>query len=186
MILSIGIDPGLSGGISFIRTVQSEIMSYTVYDMPTCEEGVDPVELNRIIIDEFSKYHYHLGFGKGDIHCFMEKTGAMSKGGVKQGTVSAHTFGEGTGIVKGVLGCRGVRPILIAPQKWQGSYWKTPKSVVGADARRKYAKEKSFEVASAMFKECSFCGPRGGKRDGRSDSILIANYGLSLIHDIEK
>ena len=35
----------------------------------------------------------------------------------------------------------------------------------------------SYKIASALFPTADLKGKRGGKKDGRSDAILIAEYG---------
>lgn len=95
----IGIDPGVSGGISLV----SDSLSYGV-PMPKTE--ADIAQVIRELRDSHSA-----------VFCLIEKVHAMPK----QGVSSTFTFGKNYGFLRGCLSTLKVPFEDVTPRKWQQS-----------------------------------------------------------------
>ena len=96
--LTMGIDPGSKGGISFIDET-GKLVSY--YKMMPVFEIADLPELCYV----------H--------RCFIEKSQAMSKNGAKQGVTAMFNYGKGFGELLGLLAAYKIPHVLVNPRKWQ-------------------------------------------------------------------
>jgi crossover junction endodeoxyribonuclease RuvC len=152
----IGIDPGLSGAIAVL---DNDGAIRKIDDMPVSTKGsgkkqVDPYELVRI-----------LGVAKslGQTKAYVELVNAMPG----QGVSSMFNFGEGCGVVRGVLAAIGIPVEYVHPAKW-----KRHLNLSGKD--KDYARTVAAEtVLGASPYVCR-------KKDiGRADAILIATYGFN-------
>ena len=101
------------------------------------------------------------GVGTGTIsEVVMEQVGAMPG----QGSTSMFNFGEGVGIVKGVLGALQIPVRMVTPQRWKKSA-----GIAGRDkdAARSLAIQLHPEAAEYL---------RRRKDVGRADAIMIARF----------
>jgi len=91
----------------------------------------------------------------------LEKVSAMPK----QGVTSMFKFGTSYGMWKGILAALQIPFKEVRPQMWQ-------KGVVSK------AQDKAPVMAAAarLFPGAELYGPRGGKKDGRADALLIADW----------
>jgi len=163
MSIIVGIDPGLSGAVTIINNG-----IVTIFDTPTMainKTGKTKAGNNKtkkiFLEDEMAailKAH-----ALDDMHVFMEKVHAMPK----QGGVSNWTMGEGFGIWRGIFAALGLKRTFITPQEWKKAMG-LPK---GAE------KKESCYRAKQLFPDADLFGPQGGAKDGRGDSLLIAEYG---------
>lgn len=103
-MITIGIDPGVSGGIAIIRHGQIPMIEcgITVYKMPETETD---------LVDGLKNIAQHLG---GCV-AYLEKVHSMPK----QGVASSFKFGQNYGMVRGVLAALGIRREFVSPQAWQ-------------------------------------------------------------------
>lgn len=156
----LGIDPGLSGGLSII---DEQFNLIACIPMPTItldggKRRVDP----RPVFDFISLHKPELAV--------VELVGARPG----QGVVSMFNFGDAFGAVRAVAEC--LCPVVrySRPQEWRGH-----QSLTGL------SKEQIAEVAFEVFQaEAIYGKPRGGKRavrDGISDSLMIAKYGVRFL-----
>ena len=145
--LYIGIDPGASGAIAVINSNQD---IYLLKDWPG-----DEVQAAKIVESIFSE-----GYG-GEIRAAIEKAHAMPK----QGVSSTFKFGMNYGMWKGILASHGIPFREITPKTWQ-------KGVIAKAQDKKPA----VAAAARMFPTAELYGPRGGKKDGRADALLIADW----------
>ena len=83
-----------------------------------------------------------------------------------QGAVSNFSTGNGFGVYKGVLTALQIPFEIVHPKKWQKVY-----------SIAKKTKEQSYAIASQLFPLVNFLGKKGAIKDGRSDAILMAEYG---------
>ena len=150
----IGIDPGNTGAVAALSN-QGEF-DY-VGDIPLWQEG------KKSIIDG-AKLAITLKNSSWDLSVYLEKVHAMPN----QGVTSMFNFGQGYGIIKGVLGCLGYDYTLVTPQAWKKHHGllKTDK-----DAARLKAIELFPEAEQYLQRK---------KDIGRADALLIAAYGYSL------
>lgn len=164
----LGIDPGIAGAIAVLADGEFD----QFIDMPTVERNIgkgsaiDARELPALLRGLFSR---HQG---ADFSAALEYVNAMpatkGQGGEERaamGSSSAFRFGEGYGIVKGVLGSLGIKWQLVFPQSWKSHFFllKQPK-----DAARLRAIELVPAAAPHLTRK---------KDIGRADSLLIARYG---------
>jgi crossover junction endodeoxyribonuclease RuvC len=148
-----GIDPGMSGAIAILKPDGSS----TVHDMPTKKVGkknkLDGLKIREILQDvEF---------------VMLEEVGSRTG----QGIVSAFTFGEGFGLLKGVIESQSLSYATVRPTEWQKRF--------GLNTGTKDKKKKKLEIANkclSIFPDANLYGARGGLKDGRSDALMIAHY----------
>ena len=150
----IGIDPGQTGAIA----VMEKGLIVQVIDMPvmarTYGKG-QQVDASALASELF-------GVGTGTIsEVVMEQVGAMPG----QGSTSMFNFGEGVGIVKGVLGALQIPVRMVTPQRWKKSAGLSGKD---KDAARSLAIQLHPEAAEYL---------RRKKDVGRADAICIARFG---------
>lgn len=102
----IGIDPGKSGGICFIKDKKKAV----AYKCP------DTIEQMTSIVKEEIK-----GFRKKQ--AIIEHVHSMPRDGV----VSAFSFGRNFGTWLGILAALNINLIMVSPQKWMKTYYPLPK-----------------------------------------------------------
>lgn len=109
MSLYLGIDPGNKGAIA-VLTDKGELVE--VWDMPTLEIKVGKATKTRISPELLAQ---ELRNFDDVCHAFMEGVSSSPQMGV----TSAFAFGEGFGIVKGVLAALSIPVTLVPPAKWK-------------------------------------------------------------------
>lgn len=151
--LTLGIDPGTSGAI----VVLADGEPVKMLDMPANDRldigrEVNPVALAaqlRGIVMQYPGAH---------VMAALELVGSRPM----EGSRSVFRFGEGYGVVKGVLGALGIGWVDVRPQAWKKHH-----GLIGTakDAARIYAMQRFPRVALSLKR----------KRDGgRADALLIA------------
>ena len=157
-----GIDPGKKGGIAII----DQNRKLETFPMQ------DPQELDQI----FKRVHKSL------VHVFLEKAQALSKGGKAQGVKSMFTYGEGYGIIQGLLIAYKIPFTLVTPQFWQKTMFLGTTAMTGSTKRN--PKDRALEAANRVFaKSNSFWLPSTRCRkphDGMIDAALIAEASRRL------
>jgi len=155
MPVVVGIDPGNSGAIAFLDTDNCTVR---IYDMPTFEFITTK---KRVTIDPYAIVTFMQQY---DIsHVYMEEVFSSPQMGV----VSSFNFGEGKGMIKGIVAAIGVPITQVKPARWKKDM-KVP-----ADKRAAVMRASQlFPGAAPAFK-----GPRGGIYDGRAEAALLALYG---------
>jgi hypothetical protein len=145
----IGIDPGASGAIAII-TQSCKIIG--LHDWPGNEKGAADLIAN--IKDNCKFYGYPL-------YAALEKVHSMPG----QGVSSTFKFGTNYGIWLGILSYAEIPFRLVTPQAWQ-------KGVIA----KAQDKQPCIDAACRLFPNAELWGPRGGKKDGRADALLIADW----------
>ena len=81
-------------------------------------------------------------------------------------------FGRSVGVVATIsqIVTKGHVPELVAPKKWQ--------KYIGVTTKGKAIKTNVAQIAVSLYPMADIHGPKGGLIDGRSDSLMIAHYGL--------
>jgi len=170
-MIYIGIDPGLKGAIAVIDgagkvlqildtptiTFKKGKKTRTEYDLPGIKSILKEFSQNRIILQEE---------GPTEIIVFLEKMQTMPPGIRSQASFS---LGYSQGIFEAFLCGFEIAYQLVLPKTWQKHF--------GISKDRGDIKVQSFIVASKLFPDAKLVGPRGGKKDGRSDALLIAEWG---------
>jgi len=151
----VGIDPGNSGALAFLSYENAAIR---ILDMPTFEfmTTKNRTEIDPYAIAEALKAH--------DVeHVYMEEVFSSPQMGV----TSAFNFGQGKGMIRGVVAALGAPITQIKPSKWKKDMH------VPADKKAACARASQLIPGAAT----AFKGPRGGTLDGRAEAALLALYG---------
>ncbi len=155
--LFIGVDPGMNGGIAFIRPemetdyVRVERCPKTVHEMATLfEMGVNMAESRENVV----VFIEHVWTFPGD------------------GRVGAFRFGYNYGLWKGITAANEIDLYNIPPKRWQGSL-NVPDKTYGKD-RKKWLKEH----AVSLF-------PNVKITFNTADAVLIANYAKECYYNNE-
>jgi hypothetical protein len=148
----IGIDPGLSGAFALIG--DGELRH--VYDMPKTKVNgkhrVDPS-----MIDTWLD-----AMGRVDL-IVLEEVTALA--GMR--ATSAFTFGQGVGMVQGILTARRRPWSMVTPQRWTRAL-----GVNDDKGVHRQAATRLHPTWAEKFAKVSY--------DGRADAVLIAEYALRL------
>lgn len=113
--LSIGIDPGKSGGIALVSDSRTVVYPYSDEALITC-----------------LKKARDWGNAK-KVRVCVEKVGAMPG----QGVVSMFSFGKSLGFIEGVLQAYGISYQLVPPQTWKKEFSLTGDKSNSIDVCRK-------------------------------------------------
>jgi crossover junction endodeoxyribonuclease RuvC len=157
----LAIDPGLSGALA-LYWPKTGILH--VADMPTVNAGkgkaskriIDVQELARLI-DDMNKNV--VGDGLID-HCFLEQVGTRPG----EGAVGAFTFGEGVGVLRGILAANFIPVTRVTPSVW--------KKALGVPAAKDGARARASELLPRHADKWTRV-----KDDGRAESSMLAFYG---------
>ena len=142
----VGIDPGQKGAVGMLYPNGSVY----VEDMPMIGKEVDGYSLSELFI-EFPPDHVYL-----------EQVNSFG-----MGRTSAYNFGQGVGVIKGVLATMNISYTLVTPQKWK-KYFELSRD---KDESRLYA-ARLWPTSADSFKR--------KRDDGRAEALLIAKYGSEL------
>ncbi len=151
-MVSIGIDPGLDGGLAAI-TPDGLILQA----MPAVAVGA------RRQLDEQAIVEWLLPFAGRQPRVFIEAVGARPR----QGVVAMFSFGAGWGLVRGICAGMSIRYELVRPQEWQGAM------LAGQPKGSEYL------VASRLWPSAEWRSSDKARKphSGLVDAALIAEYG---------
>ncbi len=155
-MLTIGIDPGISGAICFMEN--SKIIE--VIDMPSMAEGKkNKKQVNGSqVFNEITKYIKDKK--SNEVKVVIEHVSAMPG----QGVTSMFNFGQSFGILKGICSAMNLSMHFVRPVKWKKHFNLINSS---KDASR----TKAIEIFPYFSKNLS------KKKDAnKADAILIASY----------
>ena len=155
-MLIIGIDPGISGSICFLK--DGKIID--VIEMPTMAEG----KKNKRQVNGSQIYNEFLKrlneFKNQEIRVIIEQVSAMPG----QGVTSMFNFGQSFGILKGICSAMRLPMYFVRPTKWK-KYFNLINSE--KDASRTKAIEIFPYFSSQLAKK---------KDSNKADAILIASF----------
>lgn len=157
-MIYIGIDPGVDGGIAFL---DHDGWLIEVLDMPTMKRGStgNKRQVNQYALADMLRTYRDQEDGK--IVATLELVGSMPG----QGVTSMFNFGDGFGVIKGVLAGLDISVTFVPPQKWKKYFFLTGKD---KDCARTLAQER-YPAAPLKLK----------KHIGRADALLIGAYGFN-------
>ena len=158
----IGIDPGISGAISFFE--DGKILD--VIDMPSMAEGKkNKRQVNGAQIYNEIKKRIKI-VQKGKVCVVIEQVSAMPG----QGVTSMFNFGQSFGVIKGICAAMQLPMYLVRPAKWK-KYFNLLKT----------EKEASRTKAIEIFPQISHMLSK--KKDvNKADAILIASFFDNTYH----
>jgi len=160
MKISIGIDPGISGGVAVVNE-KLEVLG--LEDVPT----VKAVGKGKTLYNAGAMADILRAFAlKGDAVAVLEAAAARPG----QGVSSMFSIGRGFGLWEGLLSGLGIPFREVHPATWTRAVLK---GVPGE------GKERNISAALKMFPGAEIIPPGCRKpKDGRADALLLAYYGL--------
>lgn len=169
----LGIDPGLSGALALLKDTGEivEVIDMPVLTVATNRKTKAGNARNRSEYDESELVALLEAFirvargGSTSLLAVIEST--SSRPG--ESAMAAHSFGIGSGILRGMLSA-----LRIPYEKPYPATWK---AVVMAGQPKN--KEASVPTACRLWPADAqrFRGPRGAVMDGRADAVMLAEYG---------
>lgn len=157
-MITCGIDPGISGAISFFNAGILE----RVIDLPVIEIVVGKGKRRQLVPAALAEALWQSGLLHSPDHVYLEHV--SSRPG--EGAVGAFSFGRGFGQIEGTLAGMGLPYTLVHPGKW--------KKALGVPADKGGARMRACREWPA------FAGYFARvKDDGRAEAALIGLYGLS-------
>jgi hypothetical protein len=159
--MRIGIDPGLGGAIAFL---DNDLKLIGVFDMPLQPMPVK-AKKNEVDAEKLTEIFEDVLLREGPSYrkttqVYLEKVFARRG----QGVTSMYSFGEGSGVVRGVIGAFRLPIVRVTPQVWKGRC-----DLIGK------SKEEGRALAQKLYPEASLDKVKDG---GRADAILIARFGI--------
>ena len=152
----IGVDPGISGAISFLE--DGKILD--VIEMPSMAEGKkNKRQINGTQI--FNEIEIRIkNLSKSNISVVVEHVSAMPG----QGVTSMFNFGQSFGVIKGICSAMQLPIYFVRPAKWK-KYFNLIKTE--KDASRTKAIEIFPYISSKLSKK---------KDSNKAEAILIASF----------
>lgn len=160
-MIGIGVDPGLSGAISFVYPDDGRC---EIEDIPTralpgaglVMRRVDGRGLATLIRRRVGDGHQHEARG------FIEQVGAM--GGKDNAVQTQVSLGRTLGAIETVFELLGIPFEMVQPKTWKGFYG------LGKD------KKQSLQIARQLYSDAPL---HLAKHADRAESLLIAHFGLA-------
>ena len=151
-----GIDPGLSGAISFIEG--SEIVTCI---MPTISFG------KKRVLDNLTLSRIFSGSNPTQSYAILEQQQAMPK----QGVTSMFSIGYGFGALKQCLVDFSIPHEVVRAQVWQKEF--------GISGRKGNTKAQALQICQSLFPDLNLLASERAKKphEGIVDAVLIAEYG---------
>jgi len=145
-----GIDPGDKGAMCVLDSNDPAYLALLDLDKATMYEAAKWMHRQKIDVTYLENVHSLFGMS----------------------AKSNFTFGKNLGIVTAIVEIisQGKPPIMVTPKVWQ--------KFVGVTVKGEFIKKQVAEIATKLYPSANVYGPKGGLKDGRSDSICIANFGL--------
>lgn len=153
----IGIDPGMSGAISFLS---EDLKDNIVYDMPTYEITKGKSLRKRIDIPKLISILKSSDWNGFPEHVYIEQVSAQPG----NGSAAAFTYGFGCGVIEACVVACGLPFTYVSAMRWKKDM-SCPKD---KDASRMRASQLLPSMASNWDRK---------KDDGRAESALIALWG---------
>jgi crossover junction endodeoxyribonuclease RuvC len=151
-MLTIGIDPGLTGAIAFLSPT-GELEG--LFDLPVIRDGrlawVDAQGMTSLLIDTL---------GGRPARAVIERVSAMPR----QGIASAFNFGVGFGSLLALVQARYLPIELVTPAVW--------KRALGLSSN----KRASLDKARLLYPTADL---GLAKHDGRAEALLLAHWALN-------
>ena len=151
-MLTVGIDPGLTGAVAFLRNGEY----VALFDIPTTLKGsgsvkqeVEPGGLKRMFLERLE--------GREDVAIALERVSAMPG----QGSSSVFSFGDTYGCCRSVASLTGYPLHLVTPTTWKKHFG------LGRD------KEESRALASRLFPGAEL---HLKKHADRAEALLMAHW----------
>jgi crossover junction endodeoxyribonuclease RuvC len=153
----LAIDPGLSGALAVYWPATGAV---SVIDMPTVNAGKGKASKRIIDVQELARLVAEI-VAEGDVtHAFLEQVGTRPG----EGAVGAFSFGEGVGILRGILAANFIPVTRVTPAVW--------KKALGVPAAKDGARARASELLPRHADKWTRV-----KDDGRAEASMLAFYG---------
>lgn len=156
-MISLGIDVGLQGALASWDNRKKELR---VVDMPIRQKIKSGKKKNEVDGYKLTLIIEQLLQANSIYRVNLELVGSRPG----EGATSSFTFGEGKGMIRGVLEAMNLKYDQVTPQVWKKA-WKIPP---GGDKKTTLAIARKLCPGNPLFKL--------EKHSGRSDAFLIALY----------
>lgn len=154
-MIYIGIDPGLSGAIAFLREGEA-----SVFDMPTVQIGKTGFVKNAVDVHALARLLREQGadLAPNSFRVYMERVNAFPG----QGVASMFSLGMSYWGAAGVIAGLGLSLKLVEAKDWKGHY------------RLSKDKELARGLAARLYPAVDLSKKQ---YHGRAEALLIARYG---------
>lgn len=158
MTITIGIDPGKTGGIAAMSDNFVD-----VFPIPLAGDEIDM----PLIYDKLQE----ISIGRTDVRAYIEKVHAMPQQGVR----SMFTFGFTVGALHGIIACLKIPLFQISPQSW--------KKLVLVDTKKD--KDAAITYCRNVYPDVSLFATERSRtyHDGMAEALCIATYGRMVNHE---
>lgn len=157
----VGIDPGFTGAIGWIAENGEDI---GVIDLPTTGKG----RKQQFDLERMNYYLWDLCKTGTYDSLLVGLENPTTRPG--EGAERCKRFGEGIGMLKGLLTAHQIGFTCISPNLWKGRL-----ALPGKQDPEANKAGAQLLVAHYPTAEYLVFGPRGGIKDGRLDALLIAH-----------
>ena len=155
----IGIDPGFTGAVGIMDNLGERIEAW---DLPVVGGTGKDREFDETALNDMINRLWCLGGSVG-----LEKPTSRPN----EGAHRSHRFGEGIGMLRGLMTAHGIKYRMIPPNLWKGRLGLPGKQIKGANKACA-----QYLVTRYPAAEHIIYGSRGGIKDGRLDALLIAHW----------
>jgi hypothetical protein len=170
----VGIDPGLSGAIAELNE-KGEIVQ--LIDMPIISYKKGKKGKRDYVVGAINAFFTHPLLNKEETVVFIEKMQSMPPGFRVQ---ASFGLGYCQGLFEGILTALGIKYELILSKEWKKHF-----QITKAKGDQK---AQAFQIASKLFPEAKLQTERGRVLDGRSDALLLCEYGrrkLQMVRSLD-
>ncbi len=158
----IGIDPGFSGAVAVYNPTDKTIVA--VEDMPLAHES-SFIGQAKHKIDVQALASLILRYGSQSSLAVVERVSAAPG----QGVSSMFRFGEGFGMIQGIIACHGLRLLMPPPSVWKASM------NLSSD------KKQSLILVRTKFPDDAERYFARVKDNGRAEALILAMFGAKSL-----
>lgn len=161
MVMILAFDPGLDGAIALVDADSSLLK---IWDMPSLDRSQGKGrEVNPYLLADIVDEALEIA-GKAKVECVIEQVGVRPG----EGAAGAFKFGDGFGVLRGVVGASHLVSRYVRPQVWKKYHGllKKDKSASRALAMEKWPESRDL---FARVKDAD-----------RAEAALIGQFGLTV------
>lgn len=165
-MISIGIDPGLSGAVAFV-----DHRSCVVEDLPTVALPGNGLVTRKIDGRAFAELLRRYTVAGEPVQVFLEQVSTM--GGKNNAVQTQGSLMRTLGAIEAVLECMRMPPKMVYPQKWKGWY-----GLIDPDTTTAKKKGAALTKARELYPSIAKTTLRLADHHNRAEALLIAHWGL--------
>ena len=175
----LGIDPGASGAIAEIRPDEAPVVwplrDRTPLDIAALLATYEPGEVRGAALEQV---HAGVFAGRGSRAGIDDTCPAcgQSRGRPRMGAVSAFSFGESYGILRGCLAGAGIPHVVVLPSKWLRAVGVASVKGSSKTDRKNRNKQRAQELYPRVVVGDS--GKASRPTHATADAVLIGHYAM--------